>query len=202
MRKITTVFAAAAMAAVSTSALAADVSYDHSAAVYDWTGFYLGINGGYVRTRASGLDNFTGGMLGAHAGYNFQYGHWVFGGEIDVARTWNENSYAGGLIEVGTDWQYSLRARMGYAFDRTLLYGTAGLAVTNAYIDIPVIPISINDRMVGWTVGAGVEHAFTDRWSARLEYRYSDYGEFEVLGIGTGIDVTEHTVRVGVSFKF
>ena len=137
-----------------------------------------------------------------HAGYNFQNGPWVLGIEGDVAYTWNENSYFGGLVEAGTDWQGSLRGRVGYAIDRTLIYGTAGLAVTNAYIDVPSAPFSLDDTLVGWTVGAGIEHAFTDNWSARLEYRYSDFGEFKPDGIATGVDVTEHTLRVGISYKF
>lgn len=211
MNRISTLLAGAAFAAMATSAMAADaIIYEPAPApvstVYDWTGFYLGAHGGYVSTRADfgGADeSFNGGLLGVHAGYNFlQNGPWVFGIEADVARTWNENSYAAGFVEIGTDWQWSVRGRIGYAIDRTLLYGTAGVAGTNAYIDIPALPLKIEDSMVGWTLGAGVEHAFTDNWLVRAEYRYSDYGEFEFLGIGTGVDVTEHTFKVGISYKF
>lgn len=210
MNRITALFAGAAFVATATSAIAADaIIYEPAPApvstVYDWTGFYIGAHGGYVSTRAGGFvdDNFNGGMLGVHAGYNFvQTGPWVFGIEADAARTWNENSYFAGAVEIGSDWQWSVRGRAGYAIDRTLIYGTAGIAGTNAYVDVIGSPIKIEDSMVGWTLGAGVEHAFTDNWLVRAEYRYSDYGEFELLGVGTGVDVTEHAFKVGVSYKF
>ena len=83
-----------------------------------------------------------------------------------------------------------------------MIYGTAGIAGTNGYIDIPMIPISLSDNMVGWTVGAGLEHAYDDNWIDRAEYRYADYGDFKVLGTSTETDVTEHTFRLGVSYKF
>lgn len=214
MNKITALLAGAAFAATATSAIAADaiISYEPVPApapmVYDWTGFYLGAHGGYVSTNAdlSGVfdEKFDGGFLGVHAGYNFiQNGAWVFGIEGDVSKTWNEEDFMGfGIADVGTDWQWSVRGRIGYAIDRTLIYGTAGVAGTNGYIEIPLAPLKVDDHMVGWTVGVGVEHAFTDNWTARAEYRYSDYGEFKPLGIATDIDVTEHTFRVGVSYKF
>lgn len=212
MNRINILLAGAAFAVTATSAMAADaIIYEPAPApvstVYDWTGFYLGAHGGYVSTRAElggAHETFNGGLLGVHAGYNFmQNGPWVFGIEADVARTWNEEDVFGaGLADVGTDWQWSVRGRVGYAIDRTLIYGTAGLAGTNAYVDVIGSPIKIEDSMLGWTLGAGVEHAFTDNWLVRAEYRYSDYGEFEFLGIGTGVDVTEHAFKVGISYKF
>lgn len=219
MTRISVLLASAAFAVSATSALAADaIIYDPApmtpvSTVYDWTGFYLGAHGGYVSTRADsdGVfgnpafafdEKFNGGMLGIHAGYNFiQNGPWVFGIEGDVSRTWNDNTYLS-TFEIGTDWQWSARARVGYAIDRTLIFGTAGVAGTNAYIDVLGAPIKIEDSMVGWTIGAGVEHAFTDQWLVRAEYRYADYGDFEPLGLPTEIDVTEHSFRLGVSYKF
>lgn len=206
MNRITTLLASAAFALTASSAIAADaiVPYEEPApvyGVYDWTGFYLGIQGGYVWTKASqpgGSDTFDGPTLGVHAGYNFQNGNWVFGVEGDVGYTWNERSF--GADDVGTDWQGSLRGRVGYAIDRTLIYGTGGLAFTNVYVDNP--GGSLDDTLFGWTLGAGIEHAFTDNWSARIEYRYSDFGEFTPNGVRTGIDFTEHALRIGVSFKF
>lgn len=211
MNRISILLASAAFATVASSAMAADaIIYEPSPApvyaVYDWSGFYLGAHGGYVSTRGdfgATDDTFNGGLLGVHAGYNFQNGPWVFGVEADIARTWNEDDILGiGFADFGTDWQWSARGRIGYAIDRTLIYGTAGVAGTNAYIDPVVGPGKLDDSMVGWTLGAGVEHAFTDNWLVRAEYRYSDYGEFEPLGVATGIDVTEHTFRIGVSYKF
>ncbi|WP_367142381.1 outer membrane protein [Mesorhizobium sp.] len=60
---------------------------------------------------------------------------------------------------------------------------------------------------VGWTLGAGIEHAFTDRWIARAEYRYSDFGS-QQLSVAAGfptetkVDLQTHDIRVGLSYKF
>lgn len=212
MNRISILLASAAFATAASSAMAADaiVPYEEPApapivSVYDWTGVYVGVQGGYVWTNLDmpggvGDEDFNGPTLGIHAGANWQNGNIVFGVEGDINYTWNSNEYLGGAVEIGTDWAGSLRGRLGYALDRTLLYGTAGLAFTNGYIDGAGFDES--ETFVGWTAGVGVEHAFTDNWSARIEYRYSDYGS-EDFGLGLGdFDLTEHALRVGVSFKF
>lgn len=205
---------ASILAAASTSAFAADVVYEEPApytppvaTVYDWTGVYVGIQGGYVWTTLTDpLDvdeDFDGGTLGALVGANWQNGNIVFGVEGDINYTWNENDYLFGntAVEVGTDWSGSLRARLGYAMDRTLLYATGGLALANGYVNVVGVGEE-SETLTGWTIGAGIEHAFTDTWTARLEYRYSDYGSDD-FGLGVGdFDVSDHTVRVGMSYKF
>lgn len=200
--KIALLAATALSLLVSAQAMAADaVAYQESApAAYDWTGFYVGASGGYVSTAfrgAGATETFGGGVLGAHAGYNWQYGPWVFGAEVDAAHTWNSRT-AGGA-SVGTSWQSSLRARLGYAFDRTLVYATGGAAFSNLYMKPFAGPISFNEGLKGWTVGGGVEHAFTDNWIARVEYRYSDFGKAILAG---NSPANEHTIRVGISYKF
>ena len=200
---------AAAMAFSATSAIAADaIIYEPQPpeapayAVYDWTGAYLGIQGGYAWTSIAnpGLvdEEFDGGFFGGHAGYNFQNGNYVFGIEGDINYNWNEQTF--GAADIGIDWDGSLRGRLGYAWDRTQLYGTAGLAVARGYIEAPGFDES--ETFVGWTIGAGVEHAFTDNILARVEYRYSDFGA-EDFGLGLGdFDIDQHKVTLGVSYKF
>lgn len=174
--------------------------------IYDWTGFYLGGHGGYVWTRLGlsgdfATDSFDGGLLGAHTGANWQVDNWVFGVEGDISYTWNENTYIG-EIDIGTDWQGSVRARLGYAIDRTLIFATGGLAITRGYVEIDLANYRATDTFTGWTVGGGLEHAFTNNWTTRLEYRYSDYGR-EDFGFDVGnFSLKEHSVRAGVSFKF
>ncbi len=81
-------------------------------------------------------DSFDGGVLGAFAGYNYQFdNNFVLGIEGDVDYNWNDNDYAG--VNVGTDWQGSVRGRVGYAFDRALIYGTAGWTATRGFIETP-----------------------------------------------------------------
>lgn len=207
------IVSAVALLATASSALAADIVYQEPApytppvaTVYDWSGAYIGLQGGYVWTDldipGGVAEDFNGGTLGAHVGANWQNGSFVFGLEGDVNYTWNENSYVLGGVpaDIGTDWTGSIRVRAGVAMDRTLIYGTGGLALARGYIETPIGDES--ETFTGWTAGVGVEHAFTDNWTARLEYRYSDYGSDD-FGLGLGdFDLTEHAVRVGFSFKF
>lgn len=141
-------------------------------------------------------------MLGAEAdlAYNDVNGVGTFAG-------------AGALLETDLKWSGSARLRAGYAFDRTLPYITAGVGAAKYEMSVvstsPVAAITIHDEThLGWTVGAGVEHAFTDRWIASVEYRYSDFGKKDISvplsGPGTvsNIDLKTHALRVGLSYKF
>lgn len=174
--------------------------------VYDWTGVYLGVQGGYSWTDISALGetvDFNGGLVGAHVGANWQSGAFVLGLEGDIEHAWNDVTR--GITTVGTDWQGSLRVRAGYALDRTLIYATGGLAVIHATIDVndPILgALDATDTLTGYTVGGGVEHAFADNWTGRVEYRYADFGSNNLFDLGDSADVDQHAVRVGLSYKF
>jgi len=190
------------VALAASSAAAADAD---SVMPYDWSGFYLGVQGGYLSTNmelvGTGNRDFNGGTIGAHAGYNWQYGSMVLGLEADINYAWNSiSANFGAPITVGTDWQGALRGRLGYAMDRTLIYGAAGLALTRGYGTS--LGTTMTEGFAGWTLGAGLEHAFADRWSGRIEYRYAGYygGDFG-LGIGN-FRIREHAVRLGASYRF
>lgn len=206
---------AIALITLGTSAYAADIVSEEPPVpeamlvqTFTWTGPYIGVNGGYAWTNAEfsaggllGDDDFNGGLVGVRAGYNWQMNNNFVGGiEVDVDHVWNENTYLVGVdpIDVGTDWQGSARLRIGYAIDRTLVFATGGIAFANAYIESAVLDES--KTFTGWTVGGGVEHAFTDNWVGSLEYRYADFGS-ETIG-GTDVDLDQHTVRVGLAYKF
>lgn len=221
--------------------------------MYSWTGFYAGVQAGWlfgenettlldtgvpVNLRAIGVDpsvDLDGFVGGVHVGYNHQIGRFVLGAEADLEYSSAESSLritdptAPGFL-LGFDnelgWQGSLRARLGAAFDRTLIYATGGLAFAqiestiSAVIPVPVIvgtsfglPAGTyresDDRLEwGWTLGAGVEHAFTDNIIGRVEYRYTDFGgnqtAIRVLAPGELYrnDPYFHTVRAGLSYKF
>lgn len=179
------------------------------AGVYDWNGFYIGANTGYAWTDADTDDagitsspGLDGWALGGYTGYNYQMGSWVMGLEGDVKYDWNSDNFdLGGIpMELETNWGGSLRARVGYAIDRTLIYGTGGYAFTNAEIRDRDTGESDNKTLNGWTVGAGVEQAFTDNLIGRVEYRYTDYGSKDLLGVDT--DLNSNAVMVGVGWKF
>jgi outer membrane immunogenic protein len=198
--------------------------------VFTWTGFYVGAQAGYAwgdtrnlsvttRTgRPGGVsENYSpdGAVGGAHAGVNLQFGHLVVGGEVDLEATGIEGqtTRAGrNRTELTADWQGSVRGRVGFAADRFMIYGTAGLA----FADIEVHQVnaatrrseSSSDMELGYTIGGGVEYAFTNSLTARLEYRYSEFDTIrKVSTVFPGQtmeqrDPSFHTMRAGVSYKF
>ena len=184
---------------------------------YNWTGFYAGVNAGYS-WGSNGLD-LRGGFVGGQVGYNWQGAGspWVFGGELDSAwadfgRTDTFLTTAG-LVSVSSSANYvgSARLRVGYAFDRTLVYATGGIGWINNEISINATTggftrgISDSKFHVGGVVGAGVEHAFAPNWSGKIEYIYSMYGaETYFSGIGGGFNASAdtHTLRAGLNYQF
>jgi len=83
----------------------------------------------------------------------------------------------GDFLTAHSKWGGSVRGRFGYAADRALLYVSGGAAFVSTETAIPFTGISIGgaDTRVGWTVGAGVDYAFTNNWFTGIEYRYSQY---------------------------
>jgi outer membrane immunogenic protein len=211
-------------------ACAADIN-EASPASYDWSGLYAGVDVGYVAGKSNlfiasgGIGGATdlnssldpGGFIGGiHIGFNQEMANrFVLGAEADIAYNNVDgltNFGGSALVKSEIKWSGSARLRAGYAFDRTLPYITAGVAAAKYEATIisatPTGDILIHDETyTGWTVGAGVEHAFTDRWIARVEYRYSDFGSKDLsLAEGTGtvtsVDLKTHDLRVGLSYKF
>jgi outer membrane immunogenic protein len=189
---------------VETPAPAPDVSYTPEPS-FSWTGFYVGGLAGYEWANIDAdvpgdfdTDNFLGGVF---TGYNFDVGNGlVLGVEADV--TYHDQNGGDGGVEVGTDWNGTLRGRIGYAMDRFMIYGTGGLAVANA--EASDASSSDSQTAVGWTAGAGVETAFTNNVFGRVEYRYTDLGS-DSYSLDSGdvdADLTSHAVMVGVGVKF
>ncbi|MGR6465906.1 outer membrane protein [Rhizobium sp. PAMB 3182] len=207
---------------VATSVFAADVvSPDSQLPIapdkvqpYNWSGGYLGVQGGYGwmngTFKTTGLvpldGNFDGGLLGGFAGFNYQFGNNVVAGvEADFERNWNDKTLISGLgtVNGGTTWQGSVRARVGYAFDRALIYASGGWAASRA--DAEVVGLGSDKKTFnGFTVGAGVDYAITDNIFARVDYRYNDFGkkDFNFGGSTVEGELKQHTLKVGVGYKF
>lgn len=215
------------------SASAADLE---SPAGFDWTGGYLGIHGGYAWASSHTSDLYAydlepdGWVGGAQAGYNYQLpSNVVLGVEADISfgdlkddsldLTQIGNSIYPTEAEAKVTAFGSVRARAGYALDRVLPYVTGGLGWARQDVDyfqdlLPAFPGSFVTDMhdtqmyLGWTVGAGIEAALTDNFTARIEYLYSEYGPEKYAGNVIGIDFEEEidleiqTVRLGVNYKF
>ncbi|MEB2842955.1 outer membrane protein [Endobacterium cereale] len=182
----------------------APVAIETAAPVFTWSGPYAGLHGGYgwgngdLNTGAGTFsDNFDGGRFGGFVGYNWQMSNgFVAGIEGDVNYDWNEESI--GTTDVSSGFSGSARARLGYAMDRALPYIAGGWTATNVKAEGP--GIDTDDTLHGWTIGAGVDYAFTDNIFGRAEYRYNDFGSGN-LG-GADIDFDQHIVNVGIGVKF
>jgi outer membrane immunogenic protein len=182
--------------------------------IYNWTGCYVGLSAGgkgaFTRdtvnipgtafTAASDADlgklEDTTWLAGGQVGCNYQSGAWVFGIEGDAhAQKWTTSSIlaggalpalfvAGDQFELHSDWQASVRGRLGYAMDRTLLYVTGGAAFTEVraftnWIPTGIFPGTIASEtrtLTGATIGGGIEHAVTDNFTVGVEGRYTWYG--------------------------
>jgi outer membrane immunogenic protein len=210
-------------------------------AAYDWSGAYIGLQAGYgwgnadeeldfngdpadLYTTSNDSEGFFGGV---HAGYNFQTESMlVLGIEVDVNRgdASDDGSayFDNGVINNGIagfaefNWSGSARLRLGYAADRFMPYIAGGLAMADAEFGYDYVPppgvVSGDTTLLGWTIGAGVEYAVTDSIRARLEYRYTDYGqEGETITPSDGawdppspgrIDLQSSSIIAGISFAF
>lgn len=216
LRKI--LLASAALVAFAGAASAADMPARMATkavpyvALYNWTGFYVGANLGYGWGRASDdlgvTSSMNGVIVGGQIGYNWQMNNLVVGLETDFQGSGQKQSTTAGLF-TGTDrirYFGTVRARLGYAWDRTLLYVTGGYAYTNVGVDLsgPGGAVSSNTTKSGGTVGAGLEYAFAGPWSAKLEYLYVDTGTQSVtlLGVTDNVRIKNHIARVGVNYHF
>jgi outer membrane immunogenic protein len=224
MKKILT---AALLASVATSAFAADLPTRKGpppapivyAPPFSWTGFYVGVNGGY------GIGDFSsfgstvfghpdGGLVGGTAGYNYQIGQFVIGaeGDLDWADLQNTRTFTdGSTSKAQVNSLAHVLARGGVAFDRALFYvagGYAGGDVKGTFHDtaIPGSPIFSNDGWQnGWAVGAGVEYAITNNVSVKGQYLFSQLSDKTYFAgtpdvVKTHLDV--NTFTAGVNYKF
>jgi outer membrane immunogenic protein len=223
---------------------------------FTWTGFYVGVNGGYnwadnknrviynqgtLPAASAGLlpgsyptdgDGFTGG---AQLGYNYQIGQFVVGVETDINYVDSDQTSGAtlgvaalGLTGVSTarselSYLGTVRGRLGFAYDRALIYVTGGLAYgevkNSASFSVAGLGAtwggSKSDTQTGWTLGGGVEYAFTNNLTAKAEYLYYDLGNknYAVVGTnaaavatGASYSIRQETkgsiVRVGVNYKF
>ena len=178
---------------------------------------------------ATSSMNSSGVVGGLFAGYNWQFSNaFVVGLEADVEATSlsknNANILAigdGFVVPIGflnsekLPWQGSARARLGYAAGNALFYVTGGLAlaqIQTRYFNADFNTTdSFSQTRAGWTLGGGVEYAFNANWTARIEYRYSQFGTirdtltnttFPAGALAVSHPISENAVRVGIAYKF
>jgi outer membrane immunogenic protein len=206
------------------AALAADLpstkappSYIAPTPVFSWTGFYLGVEGGadFIQTGGYGFrSSQTSGLLGGVVGYNYQVNQFVLGLEGDgggvlgsrtiVSNAAAVNSF--GSAAASNSYFADIRGRVGYVWDRALPYVAGGVAFgdnrTFYANSLVAPPIAFNNSRAGYTIGAGVDYAFTDNWIGRIEYRYTDFGRSSDFAIPDRVRASSNAVLVGVMYKF
>ena len=210
MKKI--LLSSVALLGLATGALAADLPSRRAPApiiaavpVFTWTGFYVGVNAGYgwnandsitVGGVTFDLDDEGGFVGGAQAGYNYQIGSFVVGleGDIQYADFGGDDRFdfdGDGILDDDfntSDWFGTVRARAGVAFDRALIYATGGFAFA--------------DNATGWTVGGGLEYAFTNNLSAKIEGLYVNLDQDDNGFFAIDNDAEFGVVRAGLNFRF
>ncbi len=200
---------------------------------FSWTGFYIGGHLGYGFGSSSlfnlpnagngdafdGLDGFDsnpyGWLGGVTLGYNWQTDAFVFGFETDIgyigAQDRERNDF--GFASADYGGYGTLTARIGYGEDRWLGYVKGGFAFADienraGAINGGVVDITdftkLREIKTGWALGAGVEYAFQQNMSMKVEYLYMDFGD-ERSGNADG-DRFEHendlhTIKVGVNYS-
>jgi outer membrane immunogenic protein len=203
MKKLLLASAALAVLGAATSASAADLAarpYTKAppmiVAMYDWSGFYIGGNGGWGTSRKcwdtttvlntplafnEGCHDASGGTAGGQIGYRWQSAAWVFG--LEAQGNWADfkGSNVSQLVLGATGNRSKIEAfglftgQIGYAWNNTLLYVKGGAAVTSDKYEGYTVATNVvfdtaKETRWGGTVGVGLEYGFTPNWSFAVEY--------------------------------
>jgi outer membrane immunogenic protein len=221
--------AAVALLAIS-GGIASAADFVEPVPEWSWSGFYLGLHLGYGEVVDVDGDwcpsecefNFgdydlNGAVGGVHAGYNWQMDSIVFGIEADVSfPDWNDTvnncGNSGGCTSNATldvDLLASLRGRLGFAFDRTMIYATGGVAYEDSeWEQRNSDPDDYDLSGFGGVVGAGIEHAVFDNVSVRVEGLYYFFDEDEDIDKGEftdgdNVEISDAwVIRGGVTLLF
>lgn len=187
--------------------------------VFSWTGFYIGphIGYGWDRLSGGGDERTASGFLGGvQAGYNYQIGRFVIG--IEGEYSWSDVKFDeplfGGTLTLKNDYFATAAARLGYAFDRSLVYGKLGAAWTRDKWDGDDGAggtVTGTANRTGWLFGVGYEYAFWDNFSVKVEYNYMHFPSVTPTLTTTGTLTVEGTtdvkadvqlVKVGLNYRF
>lgn len=201
-----TVFAAslAASMLLANAATAADLlpyAGTTPSSAYYWQGPYVGANLGYQWGSVGRSPTEPSGVAGgAQAGYNWQFGRFVFGAETDLQFSDADDVFA--PWKFSNPWFGTLRGRAGVALNNVMFYGTVGLAYGALTAQSTLTGVSESNTSLGWSGGLGLEVALVGRWTARAEYLYVDLGARPYSITGTSHDIESSLLRLGVNYRF
>jgi outer membrane immunogenic protein len=171
------------------------------APIYDWTGFYIGANGGWGQSRncwdfvdpfgvafTEGCHERSGGLVGGQIGYRWQAGTWVFG--LEAQGDWADLSHTRVSLfdptlslRTKTDGIGLFTGQIGYAWNQALLYVKGGAAVTSNRFSVldnlnfGAELASASSTRWGGVVGVGFEYGFAPNWSVGVEYDHLFMGD-------------------------
>ena len=208
--------------------------------VYNWSGLYVGGHIGYgwgetditdrtllgdallIPTQKLDSDGFLGGV---QAGWNYQFGRFVLGAEVDFSWADVQGSLTSMIIDTDASvnrsskatWIGTATTRLGYTWDRVMVYSKIGAAWAQFDYDnnisslggAPIYSSTASETRSGWTVGTGIEWAFSGAWSAKAEYNYIDFGRrtvdfasFQGTPVNLDVDQRISVVKAGVNYRF
>jgi outer membrane immunogenic protein len=201
-----TVLGAALSLAMTSVAIAADLPVSNyyttqaPLSAYSWAGPYLGGTVGYEWGEVSNNPTRPSGLAGGvEAGFNWQHGNFVYGGEADFQFSGADDTFA--PWQFSNPWFGTLRGRAGVAIGNVLVYGTAGLAYGGLTADTAA-NLSESHASFGWVAGGGAEVGFTPHWSAKAEWLYLDLADRSYSVTGTSNGLAANLVRLGVNYHF
>jgi outer membrane immunogenic protein len=234
MKRISFLAAAAIAVGAVAPAVAADLparapAYTKAPAIvqaaYDWSGFYIGINGGGATSRIDwnadgfgdeGSHHATGGTVGGQIGYRWQMSSWVFG--LEAQGNWADfkgsnvsQQFVDSINQTKIDAFGLFTGQIGYAWDRALFYVKGGAAVTDNRFTSITTGVgggfdTATETRWGAAVGVGFEYAFAPSWSVGFEYDHLFMGNNDVVS-NAGFfsdhikeDVDLFTARVNYKF--
>ncbi|HEX5210157.1 MAG TPA: outer membrane protein [Pseudolabrys sp.] len=202
-------------------------------APWNWSGFYVGGTLGGIWSRnsiadgppgplgtyfggggsPSSLDNNGSGVIGGlELGYNWQISNVVLGVEADLSATSVNRTlpFFADTFSTKLPWLSTVRGRVGFAFDRFLVYGTGGAAFANlssTYVSagFPFV-VGPNSTATGWAAGGGVEYAVAGPWTVKAEYLHVGFSDRTAVSSSGGYNFTfkdsADIGRVGINYKF
>ncbi|HEY5362973.1 MAG TPA: outer membrane beta-barrel protein [Aestuariivirga sp.] len=197
-----------------TSAMAADVV--PPAPAFNWAGPYVGVVGSYGfgtsnHTNAVGLSSGDFGMSGILGGLDFgfnrQSNNFVYGLEGDIALSTDKGNSrsgvcGGGGCDTNLNWLSTARARVGFAKDNFLFFGTGGLAIAGMHADCCASAGSVDSTRLGYTLGGGIEMAVSNHMTAKLQYLYVNEGSIPYQFTVNADASRNHIVSLGINYKF
>ncbi len=218
-------------AGIASSASAADMPVKAvraaPAAVYNWSGFYVGVHVGgawldHERHEIALPENLadhdaSGLIAGGQIGFNVQNGNIVWG--IEVQASWSDlddetpsTLFEGFTKRTEVNWMGTAAGRLGIVTGNMLLFVKAGFAWADYDYQIRLDGArwaQVDELRTGWMVGVGAEYAMSGPWSVKLEYNYMDFGKKSYNFVPVTDDPTErwrvedsiHVVKFGINYR-